>query len=212
MKYIHTLLLSLIIAFCISTTVYAEDVMFDEPVQFGPGFFQEYKDLSVDDLIFNTKGTVVLGFRKPIEEIPTIEPLTAENVTVIETLEVSPSKNRWDIELNDNEKYILAQIVTLESGNQSDLGQQAIVEVICNRVTSSNFPNDVVSVLSQKKQFSTWKYKNKAQVTNKELVNIDTVLNGETNIFPAKTVFFSRGAQNERIQAIIGDHVFCNEK
>lgn len=211
MKYIHAIVLSLIVAFCIRTTAYAEDIMFEEPKEFGPGFFQEYKELSIDDLIFNTDGTSVIGYREMIEETPIIEPLTEENVTVIDT-EINTPKNRWNIELNEEERYILAQIVVLESGNQSDLGQQAVIEVICNRVTSSSFPNDVISVLSQRGQFSTWKSRNKAQVTNRELANIDAVLNGGTNIFPAKTVFFSRGAQNKRIQARIGDHVFCNEK
>lgn len=210
MKYIHTLLLSFVLAFCISTTTYAEDeVMFETPVQYGPGFYTEYPTLSKENLI--VQDGWVLGYKQLI-----IEPLPEEELIDIGAAEVSipittPS-NRWGITLTDEEKYMLSQIVYLESGNQSDLGQQAVIETIFNRITSSNFPDNLVDVLSQKGQFSTWKSRNRANPTNREFANIDAVLNGNTNIFPAKTVFFSREAQNKRVQARIQDHVFCNEK
>ena len=89
----------------------------------------------------------------------------------------------------------------------------SVIEVIFNRVTHSAFSNSVIGVLGERGQFSTWKNRNSrsATPTAKEYANIDTVLNGQTHIFPFKTVFFSRGAQNSKIQARIGGHTFCNK-
>lgn len=121
--------------------------------------------------------------------------------------------NRWGISLTQNQRDILARIVKKESGGESNLGQQAVVEVIFNRVVDGSFPNNVIGVLSARGQFSTWPMRNykSATPTAKEFANIDAVLNGQTNIFPFRTVYFSRGAQNSKIQARIGGHTFCNK-
>lgn len=136
----------------------------------------------------------------------TIVDITEETISIEE-----PVSNRWGIALSEEEKYILAQIVNLESGNQSDLGQQAVIEVIFNRMKSSSFSDSLIGVLSERRQFSTWKSRNKANPTDREYRNIEAVLNGQSNITPYKTVFFSRKPQNKRLQCIIEDHAFCNE-
>lgn len=124
----------------------------------------------------------------------------------------SPIENRWDITLNESEKDLLSRIVMLESGNQSDEGQQAVVEVILNRIYSEEWPNTLYDVLSQKNQFSTWKNRNskRAIPTDQVKRNIELVLNGGTDILPMDTVYFSRGGENSKVETVIGDHVFCN--
>ena len=168
----------------------------ETPVEYGPAFFVE-NSISTDDVVLSEDGTMILAVNEATEEVVE-EPRT--------------SGNRWNVSLNESEMDTLAKIVELEAGNQSDLGQQAVVEVILNRITSANFPNDLIGVLSQKHQFSTWKYRDKAHPTSRVYANIATVINGGTEIFPFKTVFFSRGKQNNRVQARIEDHVFCNER
>lgn len=123
-----------------------------------------------------------------------------------------PVGNRWNILLNESEKDLLARIVMLESGNQSDKGQQAVVEVIFNRIYSDEWPDTLYDVLSQKRQFSTWKNRNSKRAIPTEQVkrNIELVLSGKTDILPMDTVYFSRGGENSRVERIIGDHVFCN--
>ena len=120
--------------------------------------------------------------------------------------------NRWGIELTDEEYELVARIGMLECGGESDLGQQAVFEVIFNRVFHNNYPNTIVEVLSQKGQFSTWKNRNIKQATPTEKIyrNLDLVLAGKTEILPYETVYFSMGAQNKRVQERIGCHVFCN--
>lgn len=51
--------------------------------------------------------------------------------------------------MTDAEREELAAIVFLEAGNQSADGQQAVVEVVFNRVLHSGFPNTVHDVLHQ---------------------------------------------------------------
>lgn len=129
---------------------------------------------------------------------------------------VPEAANRWGVSLSDQEMDTICRIVMLESGGESDLGQQAVTEVILNRVSHPEFPNDVISVLGQRDgdyaQFSTWKNRNsnRAIPSNRVRDNVAAVLRGETNILPGNTVYFSRGPQNRRIQARIGNHVFCN--
>lgn len=122
--------------------------------------------------------------------------------------------NRWDIALTPEEFDLVARIGMLESGNQCDEGQQAVFEVIFNRVYSDTWPDTITDVLSQKRQFSTWKNRNiKAAEPSEQIVNnLNAVLNGETEILPYETVYFSRkGQKGKEVQVVIEDHVFCNE-
>lgn len=125
-------------------------------------------------------------------------------------------QNRWNISVSEEEQDLLERIVMLESGGEVDRGQQAVAEVILNRVYSEKYPDTVYEVLSQVDsgyvQFSTWKKRNlkAADPSERVIQNVAAVLNGETDILPFETVLFSRKAQNRNIQEVIGNHVFCN--
>lgn len=187
---------------------------------FGPGFTNGVPKSKVPDI---TSTELI-----PVEEVETTtEEVVTEPVAEVRTLTTmaieepqqeapvqeaqSTQTNRWGITLSQEEKVVLAQIVALESGNQSDVGQQAVVEVVFNRMNRGGWGNGCIGVLSQRGQFTTWKFRNRAKVTAREYRNIEAVLNGETNILPFKTVYFSRKKQNNRVQCKIEDHVFCNE-
>lgn len=124
-----------------------------------------------------------------------------------------PIKNRWGIALTPSEIDLLARIVMLEAGGEGVLGQQAVTEVIFNRMVSSCYGGSLEYVLGAKGQFSTWKnrFSSRAVPSQQVLISVLSVLNGETNILPANTLYFSRKAQNRRIQAKIGRHIFCNQ-
>lgn len=126
-------------------------------------------------------------------------------------------KNRWNLALGAVETDMVERIVMLESGGESDLGQQAVTEVIFNRIYSELYPDTVYEVLSQTdcgvRQFSSWKNRNSQSAVPSERVkkNVRAVLNGETRILPFKTLYFSQKGENPEIQAVIGNHVFCNQ-
>lgn len=121
--------------------------------------------------------------------------------------------NRWGIFLTPSEVDLLARIVMLEAGGESPLGQQAVIEVIFNRMVSPYYGGSLEHVLSARGQFSTWRMRYSAQAapSPQVLASISSVLQGETNILPFQTLYFSRRPQNRRVQVRIGGHAFCNQ-
>ena len=120
-----------------------------------------------------------------------------------------------NIDMSETERAELAAIVYLEAGNQCFEGQQAVVEVVLNRVLHSAFPDTVSEVLHQGEntdvpQFSTIKCLASAEVSEEQYEAIDAALYGDT-ILPIDVVFFSRGGENDRVWGKIEDHVFCYE-
>lgn len=59
-----------------------------------------------------------------------------------------------EITFADGDRKLLANIIYCEAGNQIYAGKLAVGAVVINRVRSAVFPNTVVGVIYQKKQFS----------------------------------------------------------
>lgn len=114
------------------------------------------------------------------------------------------------IEMTEDEYEELARVVYLEAGNQSADGQQAVVEVVFNRVLHSAFPNTVHDVLHDPGQFSTIGAVGTVPAEKAISEAIDAALFGDT-ILDRDVVFFSRAGENNRVWGTIGDHVFCRE-
>lgn len=119
------------------------------------------------------------------------------------------SDNRWDIILTTEDVELLAKIVWVESRGESNKGQQAVIEVILNRMIHKEFKGNLYQVLSNKGQFSSWQSRNKANPTDKEYKNIQKVLEGKSEILDLSTVYFSTRPRNKDITARIGGHYFC---
>ena len=120
-----------------------------------------------------------------------------------------------EIVMTEADWHELAAIVFLESANQSAEGQQAVAEVVFNRVVHPDFPNTVHDVIHQGEgtrvpQFSTVYGIDTAEPTQVQYDAIYAALYGES-ITPLDVVFFSRGGENNRVWQKIGDHVFCRE-
>lgn len=68
------------------------------------------------------------------------------------------SRSAWrdisEITFADGDRYLLANLIYCEAGNQPYEGQVAVGAVVMNRVMSSVFPDTVVGVIYQNKQFS----------------------------------------------------------
>ncbi|MBO5057320.1 MAG: cell wall hydrolase [Lachnospiraceae bacterium] len=63
-------------------------------------------------------------------------------------------RNISEISFADGDRYLLANLIYCEAGNQPYAGQVAVGAVVMNRVMSSVFPDTVVGVIYQNKQFS----------------------------------------------------------
>lgn len=68
------------------------------------------------------------------------------------------AKSAWrdisEISFAEGDRYLLANLIYCEAGNQPYEGQVAVGAVVMNRVMSSVFPDTVVGVVYQNKQFS----------------------------------------------------------
>lgn len=142
------------------------------------------------------------------------EPETPEITQVVNHAEEPSRVPRYaDVKITDTERDELAAIVQLEAGNQGARGQQAVAEVVLNRLISPDFPGTVHDILHQGEgtrvpQFSTVGNIAAAEPTQAQYDAIDAALYGDS-VLPQDVVFFSRTGENDRVWGRIGDHVFC---
>lgn len=134
---------------------------------------------------------------------PLVDPLASGRYASI-----IPYISEADIEL-------VAAAVYQEANNQTFEGQQAVAEVIFNRILNKSFPNSVYDVLYQNSgnywQFSTAPL---LASTTPNQTNYDAVmaaLYGPQVLDSEDVVFFARSPENSRIAAHIGEHYFCRE-
>lgn len=153
----------------------------------------------------------------PAEETPVIAPL--DEPTLVLAIEPTPLPapepvpRYSNVAMSEDERRELAGIVNLEAGNQCTEGQQAVVEVVLNRVISPEFPNTVHDVLHQgegttRPQFSTIDNLASAEPVTAQYEAIDAALYGPS-ILPEDVVFFSCNGESNRVWGRIQDHVFC---
>ena len=112
------------------------------------------------------------------------------------------------IHLTDAEADTLARVIWLEARGEPFEGQQAVAEVVFNRMLSPAFPNTLDEVIYQERQFSTAERIEIAEPTETQYIAISTALNGPS-ILPLEVVFFSQKGENDNVWGIIGGHVFC---
>ena len=171
----------------------------------------------------NQQTSSVVSFATEKESVATIEKHDIKLVTlyneedetveaeVVEEAEEEICKNRWGIQLTEEEIDLLAKILWVEARGESELGQEAVVEVIFNRIVSEEFPDTLYDVLSQKNptQFASWKLRDKAEPTEKEYASIYAVLEGETSVVKEETIYFATKKLTRNLDVQIGGHYFC---
>ena len=68
------------------------------------------------------------------------------------------AQSKWrdisEVSFTEDDRYLLANLIYAEAGNQPYEGQVAVGAVVINRVLSSVFPNTVSGVIYQHKQFA----------------------------------------------------------
>ena len=125
----------------------------------------------VSTLVNSTSGTIAAtngaisateieqkAYEKEIKEQE--ENLTALKKQLKEEKELSEKANRmaWsntgDLGFDVSDRELLACLIYCEAGNQPYIGQVAVGSVVINRMRSAAFPNTMVGVIYQKRQFS----------------------------------------------------------
>lgn len=78
----------------------------------------------------------------------------AEEIAMSQLAANSTWRNISDIQFAEGDRYLLANLIYCEAGGEPYAGQVAVGAVVINRVLSAKFPDTVVGVIYQKRQFS----------------------------------------------------------
>ena len=103
---------------------------------------------------------------------------------------------------------LLARIIWLEARGECFEGQQAVAEVVFNRMLSGAFPDTLYGVIFEKGQFSTAKRVESATPGETQYRAIYEALTGP-NVLPLEVVFFATSPENDNVWGTIGGHTFC---
>lgn len=112
--------------------------------------------------------------------------------------------------ITEEERELIARIVYLEARGEPAEGQQAVAEVILNRVAAEDFPDSVADVIFQEnpQQFTTAPLIDEAAPGEAQYAAVDAATSGEA-VLPMDVVYFSREPENGNVWGTIGGHVFC---
>ena len=123
--------------------------------------------------------------------------------------EPAPEESRYPgLELTDAEIKLMADLIFMEAQSEPFEGQQAVAEVIFNRLKSGNFQSSINSIIYAKDQFAALKNLYLAKPTDTQYKAIERALNGPY-VLPEDVVFYAKFAVNKKIWGTIGSHIFC---
>lgn len=113
-----------------------------------------------------------------------------------------------DLTLSDADMELLARLVWVEARGEDYDGQQAVAEVILNRVVSDQFASTVHNVIYAADQFLGTKYIDKAEPTQTQYEAVERALYGPY-ILPIDVTHFATYPVNKNVWGTIGGHTFC---
>lgn len=166
------------------------------------------QDAQSEQITFAAPDEQMIGELQLVELVhrtDTVQPLPEDTTPPV----TEPTISRYSgIDLSEEDIDLLARIIWLEARGESFEGQQAVAEVVFNRMLSEYFPDTLHEVIYEKNQFTTARNVHNADPGSTQYMAIEAALNGP-NILPLDVVFFSVAPQNDNIWGSIGNHVFC---
>lgn len=114
------------------------------------------------------------------------------------------------IELTLAERQLLARVIWAEARGESLEGQQAVAEVVLNRLVSDNFPDNLRDVIYGENQFRSVDKLEDAELSQAQYQALEKALYGPY-LLPMDVVYFATYATNDKIWGTIGAHIFCYE-
>ena len=115
-----------------------------------------------------------------------------------------------DLQLSEQDTELLVKLIWTEAQGEPFEGQQAIAEVVLNRVAAENFPNTLQGVLNAPDQFKAMNQIYAAKPTHIQYEAVRRALNGPY-VLPEDVVFFASFAVNKNVWGTIGSHTFCHQ-
>ena len=113
-----------------------------------------------------------------------------------------------DIYLTYEDKMLLAKMVWVEARGESFEGQQAVAEVVLNRVKADNFSNTVKDVIYTPGQFRSTEFLDDAEPYQTQFEAVEQAYEGPY-VLHEDVVFFATYAVNNNVWGKIGGHTFC---
>ena len=92
--------------------------------------------------------------KKNEENIAYLKKKLAEEIALSKLAAQSKWRDISEVQFAEEDRYLLANLIYCEAGGEPYAGQLAVGAVVINRVLSSVYPNTVVGVIYQNKQFS----------------------------------------------------------
>ena len=115
---------------------------------------------------------------------------------------------RYGIELTWEQMKLMAKVVWVESRGECKEGQQAVAEVILNRLTSDKFPDNLHDVIYGEGQFRSAKFLDKAEPYQLQYEAIENALYGPY-VLPQDVYYFATTPMTSKKWGRIGGHIFC---
>ena len=112
------------------------------------------------------------------------------------------------VELTLEEQNLLARMVWVEAQGESFEGQQAVAEVVLNRLVADGFQNSIRSVIYAENQFRSAAFLEDAEPVSIQYEAIERALEGPY-VLPIDVVYFATYPVNDSVWGKIGGHVFC---
>ena len=129
-------------------------------------------------------------------------------VPFIYTVEKPEADPRYNVELTWEQQQLLAKLIWLEARGESAEGQQAVAEVVLNRLVSGKFGSTLEEVIYGEGQFRSTPFLVEAEAWQAQYEALDAALSGP-NILPMNVMYFATYPENERVWGQIGGHIFC---
>ena len=115
---------------------------------------------------------------------------------------------RYGIELTWEQMQLIAKVVWVEARGESKEGQQAVAEVILNRLVSEKFPNTLKDVIYAENQFRSAKFLDTAEPYQLQYEAIENALYGPY-VLPEDVYYFATTPKTSKVWGRIGGHIFC---
>ena len=114
-----------------------------------------------------------------------------------------------EIQLTEEEKELLARMVWTEARGESAEGQQAVAEVVFNRMVSPDFPDTLKGVIFAQGQFRSAALLDQAKPYQAQYQAVENALLGPY-VLPKTVVHFATYPVNDNQWGTIGGHIFCH--
>lgn len=92
--------------------------------------------------------------KKQEENLEELRKKLAEEIAMSQAAANASWRDISEVNFDEGDRYLLANLIYCEAGAEPYAGQLAVGSVVINRVLSSKYPDSVVGVIYQNKQFS----------------------------------------------------------